>query len=170
MLTRIDGHAIWVNTRAMKIAEVDGRGRVPGGEIVKVRGRPSGIFVDNAMALIGRHVPTLTGAQLEQALLLAQDECIRAGLTQVQDMGMPLETIAAMKKLDADGRLKLRVYVMHDWTEPDSDLTLEEAPILPPPGSPSRLTSEASSSWSTAPSAPAAPPCSPPTPTTAGTR
>ncbi len=122
VLTRIDGHAIWVNTRAMKIAEVDGRTRVPGGEIVKVRGRPSGIFVDNAMALIGRHVPTLTGAQLEQALLLAQDECIRAGLTQVQDMGMPLETIAAMKKLDADGRLKLRVYVMHDWTEPDSDL------------------------------------------------
>ena len=42
VLTRIDGHAIWVNSKAMAIAGVDAKTKqVPGGKILMVRGKPS---------------------------------------------------------------------------------------------------------------------------------
>lgn len=140
VLTRIDGHAIWVNSMAMTAAGVTRRSRVKGGQVVKVRGRPAGIFIDNAMALIRDKIPPLTGRELEKAMLLAQQECLTAGLTQVHDMGVDALGVETLKKLDADGRLKLRVYAMHDGTVDNLEAVLEAGPMVPEADSDARLT------------------------------
>lgn len=140
-LTRVDGHALWANTAAMARAEIGPSTRAaPGGRIVKRKGRPTGIFVDNAMDLIRRHVPALTPAQLEQAVLRGQDECLAAGLTGVHDMGVGLDELAVMKRLDEQGRLHLRVYAAHDGMVEDLAPALAEPPRIPAFGGPERLT------------------------------
>lgn len=141
VLRRIDGHAIWVNSKAIEVAGVTARTRAkPGGQIIKARGRPSGIFVDNAMPLIEDKVPSLTADQLRRALRLAQEECLAAGLTQVHDMGVDLETLRAMEEMDAAGDLRLRVYALHEGNVDDLTPAMERGPIIPEAESPSRLT------------------------------
>lgn len=140
-LTRVDGHALWVNSAAMARAKIDRRTRAgTGGRIVKSKGLPTGIFVDNAMALIRDHVPPLTPAQLKQAILLGQAECLAAGLTGVHDMGIGAEALAAMIALDEAKELKLRVYGAHDGTAPDLSPALEAGPRQVDPASERRLT------------------------------
>lgn len=140
VLTRIDGHAIWVNSLAMKTAGVSRTSRVKGGQVVRRRGRPSGVFIDNAMSLIRDKVPPLTGRELEKAMLLAQKECLTAGLTQVHDMGVDALGVETLKKLDAEGKLKLRVYAMHDGMVEDLEPVLAEGPITPEPDGGAHLT------------------------------
>ncbi len=130
VLTRIDGHAIWVNSQAMKLAKVTSRTKAPrGGEIVKRRGRPDGVFVDNAMKLIRDKMPPLGPQELEKAILLGQQECLVAGLTQVQDMGTSVDAIEVMKKLDASGELRVRVYAMHDGHAEDLASVIADGPM-----------------------------------------
>lgn len=131
VLTRIDGHAIWVNSKAMAAAGVTRRTKSPrGGKIIKSRGRPQGIFVDNAIGLIRSKMPPFTPEQMERAILLGQKECLAAGLTHVQDMGASPESIAVMKQLDEAGKLRLRVYVMHDGDAKDLGEVLSDGPIF----------------------------------------
>lgn len=141
VLTRIDGHAIWVNSLAMKQAGVTRRTRTPkGGQIIKSRGRPSGIFVDNAMSLILDRVPPLTAEELKRAVLLAQKECLSAGLTQIHDMGLSKTELDVYRALDDQGQLKLRVYAMHDGSAEDIGARFDEGLVIPEPDSPKRLT------------------------------
>ena len=57
-LERIDGHAGWANSLAMKEAAIDAKTASPaGGRIEKAGGQPSGIFVDAAAELVGKAVP-----------------------------------------------------------------------------------------------------------------
>ena len=137
ILTRVDGHAVWVNSRAMEVAGITRRTRrVKGGQIIKARGRPTGIFIDNAIALVRKAVPELTGDELERAYTLAQNECLAAGLTSIHDMGVDASGLRVMRKMDTEGRLKLRVYAMHDWT---GDTYTSTTPVIPDPMK-SRLT------------------------------
>ena len=89
-LTRVDGHAAWVNGRALELAGVDELTAHPqGGRIVRnPEGELTGILVDRAMGLVSRHIPGATVAQLERQLSLAAEECARLGLTSVHDAGV----------------------------------------------------------------------------------
>ena len=62
VLTRIDGHAIVANVRAMALAGVDATmAYSTGGRIVRdASGAPSGVFVDTAMAVVARRIPKPT--------------------------------------------------------------------------------------------------------------
>jgi hypothetical protein len=132
VLTRIDGHAIWVNSKAMEAADVTAKTKTKdGGEIIKIKGKPSGIFIDNAIALISEKMPAPTKEQLRAALLLGQKECLSAGLTQVHNMGVgPLE-LEVLKELDERGELKLRVYGMLDGTIEDLGGLMGGGPLIP---------------------------------------
>ena len=50
-LTRIDGHALWVNSKALQLAGIDATTPDPdGGQILRdAEGQPTGVLVDNAM-------------------------------------------------------------------------------------------------------------------------
>lgn len=133
VLERIDGHAIWVSSKAMALAGVGPKTRSPpGGEIVKGKnGKPSGIFIDNATALIDAKVPAPSKDEVRTALILAQKDCLGAGLTQVHDMGVDRATLEVMRELDASGELRLRVYAMLDGHQEDLGGAMAAGPVLP---------------------------------------
>ena len=113
-LTRVDGHAALVNSRAMAIAGLTAGTRDPeGGRILRDRdGAPSGVLVDRAMALVGTTIPPPGLHRLEEQVLLADVETRRLGLTMVHDAGAGTETVGAYRRLIDAGRLKTRLYVM----------------------------------------------------------
>jgi predicted amidohydrolase YtcJ len=111
ILTRKDGHSIWVNTRALSMAGVSAASADPAGGTIDrdpATGEPTGILRENAMDLIERIVPDPGPAELEQALLLAQEQALAAGLSGVHTMEGP-DVFAALQRLDAEGKLVLRV-------------------------------------------------------------
>ncbi len=109
-LVRIDGHAIWVNSRAMQMAGVSASTRDPeGGRIIRGRnGEPTGVFIDNAMDLIP--IPSPTRAERIAAVDTAVQECLKVGLTEVHDMGVDAEGIEIYKELIRLGKFPFRVY------------------------------------------------------------
>ena len=110
---RVDGHAIWVNTAALSAAKVTAATKDPeGGRILRrPDGSPSGVLVDNAMALVVGAAPPETDADRERWLAAGAAACARAGLTEVQDAsGYDAAGIAALERLAASGSLPIRVY------------------------------------------------------------
>jgi predicted amidohydrolase YtcJ len=110
---RVDGHALWVNTAALRAAGIDASTRDPeGGRILRRSdGSPSGVLVDNAMDLITRAIPGPTGADRERWLTAGAQACARAGLTEVQDAsGYDADEIAALERLAGRRALPIRVY------------------------------------------------------------
>jgi predicted amidohydrolase YtcJ len=114
---RLDGHMGLANALAMKLAGVDrSTPDVAGGVIVRdADGNPTGIFKDAAMTLINRVIPQLTPAETETAILAAEREAARNGVTSVQDMadntndtGGP-DRLRAMQALEREGRLTVRI-------------------------------------------------------------
>lgn len=111
-LVRVDGHACWVNKKAMEIAQITKSTEDPaGGRIVHdATGNPTGVFVDAATSLVGKFLPPLNDEEAAEAIKLATDECVRYGLTGVQDMGVDMQEIVVYKRLIDEGKLPLRVY------------------------------------------------------------
>ena len=123
VLTRIDGHALLANAKAMELAHVTASTTDPaGGRIIRdASGAPAGVFVDNAQQLIGRAIPAPTRAETRAEILAAITEANRWGLTGVHDPGENAETIAIYEELARAGNYSLRNYVMiSDPGEPNS--------------------------------------------------
>jgi hypothetical protein len=114
LLDRVDGHAMLANARAMQLAGITRDTRDPaGGRVLRdAAGNPTGVFVDNAEALIARAVPAPTDAELEGAILAGVAELNRWGLTGVHDPGERRPAITVFERLARDGRLTLRDYLM----------------------------------------------------------
>lgn len=113
-LSRVDGHAVWVNQRALDLAEVSATTKDPaGGRIVRsADGKPTGILIDNAMDLVGRKIPAPTPEDTRRRIARAARECARLGLTTVHDAGVNAQELAAYRELIARGELPIRVYAM----------------------------------------------------------
>jgi predicted amidohydrolase YtcJ len=114
LLRRLDGHAIWANSEAMRRAKVDKETKTPdGGQVFRDKdSQPTGIFVDAAMGLVYKAVPDASTPEITRHLLAGQAECLKWGLTGVHDAGVSKQEIDAYQMIDRDGRLKLRVYAM----------------------------------------------------------
>jgi predicted amidohydrolase YtcJ len=113
-LDRIDGHSIWVNSKVLALAKVSSTTRDPeGGRIWRnAAGKPTGILVDNATALVNGITPKPTHADRERRIRLALQQFTRWGLTSVHDAGADLEIIGIYKDLLTRGELPVRLYVM----------------------------------------------------------
>jgi predicted amidohydrolase YtcJ len=110
---RVDGHAIWVNSAALRAAGVTAETQDPeGGRILRRGdGSPTGVFVDNAKALVERVRSASSEADRERRLLAAMRACARVGLTEVQDASAyGPEGIGILERLAARGELPIRVY------------------------------------------------------------
>ncbi len=113
-LSRVDGHAAWVNSRALEMADINSASPDPhGGRIVRdSSGKPTGILIDKAQGLVASKIPARTASQTEDAILRAAQECLRAGLTGVQDAGIGPAEDATYHQLASQGRLPIRIYAM----------------------------------------------------------
>ncbi len=116
VLSRVDGHAVWVSSAALQRAGVT-KATVdpPGGRILRdERGEPTGVLVDAATALVDRLVPKPTPDELRRQLKLALERCAQLGLTGVHEAGMALPTFELLQTWDAQDLLPIRVYAMAD--------------------------------------------------------
>jgi predicted amidohydrolase YtcJ len=113
-LTRVDGHAVWANKKAMDLADINAATKDPkGGRLMRDgSGKPTGVFLDNAMALVNRKIPAPTPEQIERRLLHALQECARLGMTTVHDAGVEQADIDGYKSLIRKGLMPIRVYAM----------------------------------------------------------
>ncbi len=114
ILRRIDGHAIWVNSAALRLAGVTAATPDPaGGRIERdAGGAPSGVLVDAAMKLVGEKVPDPTSAEADAALAKSLAIIASVGLTGVHDAGIDRETWDRYQRFARAGRLTTRVYAM----------------------------------------------------------
>ncbi len=112
MLTRADGHASVVNSAALRAARITGSTAAPPGGAINLDadGQPTGMLIDRAQGIVGALIPGATEAELERALEIASQRELSLGWTQVQDAHGSWGEVARMRRLYADGRLKIRIY------------------------------------------------------------
>jgi predicted amidohydrolase YtcJ len=114
VLDRIDGHAILANAAAMRAANITAATQAPaGGRIERdANGNPTGVFVDNATALVQHVIPPLPHDEMRAATLAAIAEANRYGLVGMHDAGEPRNVIDLFEELAKAGTFNLRAYVM----------------------------------------------------------
>ena len=121
-LERIDGHAGWANSAALRATGQDldaggtrGDWHPAGGRIVRdAQGRATGVLVDGAMALVDGVLPAMDVASAERALSSGMQEAVRHGLTGVHDAGVSLLQMQAYRNLADRGEMPLRIHAMAD--------------------------------------------------------
>ena len=113
-LRRIDGHAAWANSAAMKLAGIDKDTPDPvGGKILRDdNGHATGIFVDLAMDLIEQHLPKADKDDYRQALKSAVDALVAEGMTSVHDAGIDLMNAEVYMSMADNDELDMRIYAM----------------------------------------------------------
>jgi len=114
VLSRVDGHAEWLNTKALQAAGITkDTADPPGGRIERDgAGNPSGVLVDKAMELLNRVVPQPTDAERRAALTAALAHMNSVGLTGVGDAGVDVKRMAIYREFADRGLLTVRVYAM----------------------------------------------------------
>jgi predicted amidohydrolase YtcJ len=109
-LERVDGHAGWANSAAMKEAGITAASKSPPGGRIEMAGKqPSGIFVDAASQLIDKAVPAILPRVRDKALQSAQTILLSNGITSVADMGTTAEDWMVMRRAGDAGRLNIRI-------------------------------------------------------------
>ncbi|TDL26855.1 hypothetical protein BD410DRAFT_782939 [Rickenella mellea] len=109
-LRRIDGHATWVSP---KVLEVMGElpATVDGGVIVRnSEGLPTGIFLDNAMALIPQ--PQWDEQDMLKFFATTVQEALANGLTSIHDAWTTPPMIKFFKRMAEQDKIPLRLYLM----------------------------------------------------------
>jgi predicted amidohydrolase YtcJ len=111
LLSGMHGHASWGNSRALAAAAVTRETPdPPGGRLLRdATGEPTGIFIENAQALVREKVPAQAGGSLKDRIKASVKLALSYGFTGAHDMGTNLETIQAYKELIAAGEFPFRI-------------------------------------------------------------
>ncbi len=127
LLVRSDGHAAWVNRKALQQAGITARTPdPPGGQILRERrtGRPTGILLDRAWEPVLRLVPPLTAEEKKAALARALRRFAESGYTMVHaagtagrlgliDLGAPGDgDVDLIRGMALEGQLPIRLSLM----------------------------------------------------------
>ncbi|MFV8370280.1 amidohydrolase [Flavobacterium sp. LB2R40] len=126
VLNRIDGHAIIVNSKALKLAGITKDTKVVGGQIEIANGEPTGILVDNPMELVFKIIPKPTRKIQIAALLDAEKIMFDYGLTTVNDAGLDPDIIHLIDSLQKAKVMKLNVYAMVTVNQKNIDMYLKK--------------------------------------------
>ena len=110
-LERVDGHAGWANSVALKAAGITVASKAPdGGSIERnADGTPAGVLVDAAMALVDKAVPPPSPRDCDLALATAQRLLFQRGLTAVADMGSSIEDWQTFRRAGDANLLYVRI-------------------------------------------------------------
>ncbi|TMP74872.1 amidohydrolase [Pseudoalteromonas sp. S1608] len=127
ILSRVDGHAIWVNSKALELANINADTSAPaGGEIIKDEfGKPTGIFIDKAETLVTQHMPATSAQSVSNALDAAGKHLLSLGITSTHDAGIDKTTWQVYKQRAELGTLPLRIVAMLSAASPDLNMMLK---------------------------------------------
>jgi len=127
ILSRVDSHAIWVNSKALELANINADTPAPaGGEIIKDEfGKPTGIFIDKAETLVTQHMPATSAQSVSNALDAAGKHLLSLGITSTHDAGIDKTTWQVYKQRAELGTLPLRIVAMLSAASPDLNMMLK---------------------------------------------
>lgn len=113
-LERIDGHAAWVNSKALALAGINKDTLdPPGGQIIRDNlGQPTGVLIDNAMSLVAERLPKANHNKMQSALTAATAHLLSLGITSIHDAGIDKATYDFYKAQAQHGKLAIRIYAM----------------------------------------------------------
>jgi len=122
MLGHASGHSVYVNAKAMELAGVTSSTPNPsGGEIVKDKnGVIVGVLAETAQGLIGKAYRDWVNQQSEEvqkakwaeSIRLAEEDCLKKGVTSFEDAGSSFQQVQWMKELADQGKLNIRHWLM----------------------------------------------------------
>lgn len=122
LLGHASGHAAFANDAALAAAGVGNDTADPdGGTIVRdANGKATGLLRETAQRLLNdaveayeaRLTPEETEQRLREQVFLAGQEALAHGVTSFHDAGASFETIDFFKRLESEGALPVRLYVM----------------------------------------------------------
>lgn len=122
LLYHASGHSVYANKKAMELAGITKETSNPvGGEIVRNSdGDAIGVFEERAMGVFKNkyqeYLASLDKVELDSiwfsAIQLAENECIKKGITSFQDAGSTFEELDKYEKLAVDGNMKVRLWAM----------------------------------------------------------
>ena len=113
VLERVDGHAIVVNSAAMKLAGVTSATSAPAGGQIH-----DGLFVDAARNLIDGAIPKPTVQQMDAAFRKSQDILLGFGVTAAGSMSTSLDDWNAFRRAGEQRQLRVRLIGYMLGTEP----------------------------------------------------
>ncbi|HBX64663.1 MAG TPA: amidohydrolase, partial [Balneolaceae bacterium] len=113
-LSRVDGHAGWVNSKAMELANISKDTPDPqGGKVIRDRsGNATGVFVDAAESYINEVIPEPTETERRLALEEALKQMASEGITSAHDAGVSPTNWEIYKEFADNGKMTTRVYGM----------------------------------------------------------
>ncbi len=110
-LRRADGHALWLNSEALRRAGIDELlSEPPGAKFLRrANGELSGVLVDNAIELVQQVLPEYSNEQYAEFIRTALKACSAQGITEVHDMDVAPHHLAIYRELAEKGELHCRL-------------------------------------------------------------
>ncbi|MGI9628946.1 MAG: amidohydrolase [Longimicrobiales bacterium] len=138
----VPDHAVWLrglhgfaglgNRRAFESAGITRDTEPPtGGEIRRSAGGDlTGLLLNRAVTLLDDAVPAPGPTEAETQILAGLQAMAASGYVAVHEAGTPTATMQALERLDAAGRLPIRVYALLSGRDPDQlEEWLERGPL-----------------------------------------
>jgi predicted amidohydrolase YtcJ len=132
-LTRADGHGAVANSAAIRLAGITRDTADPfGGEIMRNRetGEPTGMFLDNAQAIITKHIPPRPSAENLLDLERGAKRNQALGWTALGVPSSSLRELTALEQLYQEGRIKLRIDLALLGPSDDARWLLQHGPTV----------------------------------------
>lgn len=131
-LVRVDGHAAWLNTKALQAAGITRETKDPaGGRIERdANGNPTGVLIDKAMALVNNVIPPYSDDDRRAALAAAVAHLNALGLTSVGDAGVTVADDRIYREFADQGKLTTRIYGMIRDTGDDFKTLSAKGPLI----------------------------------------
>lgn len=127
-LSRIDGHAVWINQAAIKLLKLNTDTILEGGEFIMNKpvgtadlinsakspnpGTFTGICIDNAAEIVKNQIPDVPYSVWQPYLKTGLKNCHSQGLTQLVEAGIKVEDINMIQDLQSKKELSMRIYAM----------------------------------------------------------
>lgn len=125
-IKRLDGHAALVNQKAIEITGIDSITTIEGGLIERKDNEMTGLLLDNAIELVTQQIPQPDEATMVNALINAQKNCIKYGITGVHEAGVYAEGRDVFIKATESEDWDLPVYLMLFPTDENLDFAQQE--------------------------------------------
>ncbi len=132
ILYRVDGHAAWVNTAALKQSGIWERKADPqGGKIHRDSSNlPTGILIDTAMDDLSSLIKPPTLDESKEYITVAVNHAASLGITSIHDAGVSQTTLTAIKNLLRSRKIKFRFYEMLSGSDPQLKNLLKQKPTI----------------------------------------